>query len=221
MFQRKICGITSIEDAEAMGAAGADALGLNFYPKSKRFLRSEIAADVRQAIPSDVAAVGLFVNGDVVDVVSAAQRLSLDWIQLHGDEPPEYLARLRRLGAPPVLKAFRCGPDWKQEIIDFLASCAALDCSPGALLVDGFDQNSYGGTGQAADWQALADWQDWLTCEYLVLAGGLRPDNVVAAIDAVHPSAVDTASGVEIEPGRKDPSLAARFCANAQAAMGV
>lgn len=221
LFQRKICGITSITDAEAMVAAGADALGLNFYPKSKRYLRGEVAAEVRQAISKEVAAVGLFVNGDVVDLVSSAQRLSLDWIQLHGDEPPEYLARLRRLGAPPILKAFRCGPNWKVEIIDFLSRCSQLDCVPAAVLVDGFQQDAYGGTGQTADWQALANWSAWLPCEYLVLAGGLNPDNVAVAIDIVRPSAVDTASGVEAAPGKKDSALATRFCANARGAMGV
>lgn len=224
MFQRKICGITNVEDAEAMIAAGADALGLNFYPQSKRFLRPEVAADVRHAISAETAAVGLFVNADVVDVVATAKRLALDWVQLHGDEPPEYLARLRHLGAPPVLKAFRCGPNWKAEIVQFLSRCADRECSPEAILVDGFQQDSYGGTGQTADWQSLEGWPYWLSalrCRHLVLAGGLTPDNVAAAIAHVQPSAVDTASGVESEPGRKDPDLAARFCANVKSAMGV
>ncbi|MCC9604269.1 phosphoribosylanthranilate isomerase [Blastopirellula sp. JC732] len=224
MFQRKICGITTAEDAQAMIAAGADALGLNFYPKSKRFLRPEVAADVRHAISPETAAVGLFVNADVVDVVATAKRLALDWVQLHGDEPPEYLARLRHLGSPPVLKAFRCGPGWKEEIAQFLSRCADRECSPPAILIDGFQQDAYGGTGQTADWESLEGWSSWLSaleCRYLVLAGGLTPDNVSAAIANVQPTAVDTASGVESEPGRKDPVLAARFCANAKAAMGV
>lgn len=221
MFKRKICGITTVEDATAMIAAGADALGLNFYPQSKRYLPAEIAADVRAAISTDAVAVGLFVNADVVDVAAAARRLSLDWIQLHGDESPDYLARLRHLGSPPVLKAFRCGPDWRQEVIEFLVRCAARDCSPAAILIDGFHPDTYGGTGKAADWQSLADWSQWIPCEYLVLAGGLLPSNVAAAIAAVQPSAVDTASGVEIKPGRKDPRLATQFCTNAKAAMGV
>ncbi|UUO05743.1 phosphoribosylanthranilate isomerase [Blastopirellula sp. J2-11] len=221
MFKRKICGITTVEDATAMIAAGADALGLNFYRQSKRYLTSEVAADVREAVSADAAAIGLFVNADVVDVVATAKRLALDWIQLHGDESPDYLARLRHLGAPPVLKAFRCGPHWRKEMIEFLSRCAARDCSPAAVLVDGFQQDAYGGTGHTADWKSLTGWSKWLTIEHLVLAGGLTPDNVAAAIAAVQPSAVDTASGVEIEPGRKDSSLATRFCANAKAAMGV
>ncbi|TWT33411.1 phosphoribosylanthranilate isomerase [Blastopirellula retiformator] len=220
MFQRKICGITSVQDAQAMIAAGADALGLNFYPQSKRFLSAEIAPDVRQAIPSEVAAVGLFVNADVVDVAAVAKKLSLDWVQLHGDEPPEYLARLRQLGAPPILKAFRCGPDWKVEIAQFLSRCGDLGCRPAAILIDGFQASAYGGTGKTADWNALVDWPQWLNCECLVLAGGLTPDNVSAAIAQVRPTAVDTASGVESEPGRKDLQLAASYCANVKIAMG-
>ncbi|MFI4875462.1 MAG: hypothetical protein ACIALR_09000 [Blastopirellula sp. JB062] len=211
--------MTTPDDAVAMIEAGADAVGLNFYPRSKRFLAPEAAANVRQAIGPNASAVGLYVNADVIEVVSSARRLTLDWIQLHGDESPDYLVKLKGLIDLPVIKAFRCAAGWREDLLEFLSQCAVRNCTPAAILVDGFQPDSYGGTGQAADWAALADWRDQFPIERLILAGGLDAENVAAAISQVDPSAVDTASGVEIEPGKKNNALAKQFCENARAAM--
>ena len=210
MFHVKICGITRTEDARAAAAAGADAIGLNFYAGSQRCVSRQQAGEIVAQLPAGVLPVGLFVNADAHDVCRLFDELKLGLIQLHGDEPPEYLAQL---GTRPVMRAFRLGAEDWQPIVEYLDRCRRLGCLPRMVLIDAFQPGQYGGTGQTADWSLLADWRTRLGDLPLVLAGGLTPENVVAAIEAVHPIAVDTASGVEVSPGHQGSRQNAGLCA--------
>ena len=173
MFRVKICGLTDLDDARMVSAAGADAIGLNFYPRSKRFISLETAARIVEATPASVARVGLFVNATDDEVCTAYDHLGLDFIQLHGDEPPEYLLSL---GGRPVIRAFRLGPGGLAPIREYLAAC----CDPGvnlqAILIDAYDPDRYGGTGVVADWERLAADRSQLGDLPLVLAGGRKLD---------------------------------------------
>ncbi len=221
MFRVKICGITSFEDALAVAEAGADAVGLNFYPKSARYLPPRAAEAVAAALPDNVIKVGLFVNAAEDEIRERFDRLGLDLIQLHGDEPPEFIARL---GGRPVMRAFRVGAAGLGPVYDYIERTAELGCPLRAVLVDSFRKGSYGGTGQVADWATLAAYKAIPAAPRgglpaLVLAGGLTPRNVAAAICTVRPAAVDTASGVESSPGKKDPAAVRAFVQAARAAL--
>jgi len=219
MFRIKICGITNVDDALTAARAGADAVGLNFYPKSRRCIDPEKAGRIAASLPHGIIKVGLFVNADVDDVIRRFDELGLDLIQLHGDEPPAYLARL---GARPVMRAFRPGSDGLGPLTRYLADCRRLACAPRLVLIDALVPGQYGGTGQSADWQLLAAYREQSETSLpppLVLAGGLTPGNVAEAVAAVRPAAVDTASGVESSPGRKDPAAVEAFVRAARAAF--
>lgn len=213
-FRIKICGITTVDDALLVAHAGADAVGLNFYRKSARFLAPDQAEAVVRAVPAGVVKVGLFVNAAAADIRATFDHLGLDLIQLHGDEPPEFLVEL---GDRPVMRAFRVGPEGLRPVECYLARCHELGVAPRMALVDALVSGAYGGTGRVADWDALKPYPP--TNPPLVLAGGLTPTNVAAAIRAVRPAAVDTASGVESNPGRKDAALVGQFIAAARAAF--
>jgi len=170
--------------------AGADALGFVFFEKSPRYLSPERAAVIIAGIPPFVQVVGLFVN-EPLDLVNAtADRCGLDIVQLHGEESPSYCASVRRR----VLKAFRV------QGMQSLATMA--DYRVAGYLLDAYSPNSYGGTGEQFDWDCAVAAKGRGP---IVLAGGLNPDNVAAAVLRVAPCAVDVSSGVESSPGRKDP----------------
>ena len=187
----KICGITSLQDALAAIEAGADYLGFNFYPASPRSISPGACAEISSALIREhpqVKRVGLFVNMPTDEVRAILDGCSLDLAQLHGDEPPEELAAL----GTRAFKAFRGVP------LE-LDGCARPEAP--ALLIDAAVQGAYGGTGRTADWEGAAA----LAKKFpLLLAGGLNPDNVAAAVRQVRPWGVDAASGVESAPGRKD-----------------
>ena len=216
MFRVKICGIRKPVDGLIAAEAGAEAVGLNFYPKSPRYIFPEQAQQIVRLLPPHVIKVGLFVNAAVAEVRATFDRLRLDLVQLHGDEPPEYLVKLEHR---PVIKAFRLNSPDMQELDMFLDRCGELDCLPRMVLVDASVPDLYGGTGQKADWDALIKSRGLLGDRPLVLAGGLTPDNVQEAIGRVKPDAVDTASGVEIAPAEKDAELIRRFVENAIEAL--
>ena len=221
MFRVKICGITSIDDALTVARSGADAVGLNFYEKSARFLKIEAARAIIEALPPEIVKVGLFVNAGEDDIRGRFDRLGLDLIQLHGDEPPEFLARL---DGRPVMKAFRVGPEGLAPVYEYIERTEQLGCQMRAVLIDAFCKGSYGGTGQLADWatvSAYATGEETLPIDLppLVLAGGLTADNVAEAIRAVRPAAIDTASGVESSPGKKDPAAVKAFVRAARRAL--
>jgi phosphoribosylanthranilate isomerase len=216
MFRVKICGITYVEDALAAARAGADAIGLNFYPRSPRYVSFETARQIMAVLPEEMVAVGLFVNAPSSDVCRLCDELRLDLIQLHGDEPPEYLALL---GARPIMRAFRVGAEGLQPVLEYLDRCRELAAMPRLTLLDSPVGAKFGGTGQTGDWSAAARYAAQADVPPLVLAGGLTPSNVAAAIEAVHPAAVDVASGVESSPGRKDAAAIEAFVQAAKSAF--
>lgn len=213
MFQIKICGITSVKDARFASLAGADAIGLNFYDQSPRYLDPAAADAMIPGIPAKVAKVGVFVNAEHDEIDAIAQRLDLDYVQLHGDEPPDFLGHF---SSRKVIRAFRLGDDGFTPISAYLQECERLGRRPDALLLDAQRAGEYGGTGQTIDWSAVASHRELLGDLPLVLAGGLTPYNIAEALAAVRPAAVDVASGVESAPGVKDLLLMRAFCSNAQ-----
>ncbi|MDA1054305.1 MAG: phosphoribosylanthranilate isomerase [Planctomycetota bacterium] len=207
LFKIKICGITSVKDAQLVGLAGADAVGLNFYQNSPRHVDMQTAEKLVAVLRPTVKRVGLFVNSTADEINRVAEQLQLDFIQLHGDEPPELLAEL---SPRPILRAFRFGESGLDDIARFLEDCGD-GRKPDAILVDSVKPEKYGGTGEVADWEAVANAKPILGEIPLVLAGGLTPFNVAEAIARVRPDAVDTASGVEGRPANKDPMLVRAF----------
>ncbi len=216
MFRIKICGITSVDDALLVARAGADAVGLNFYPSSHRCISFDAARKIVAALPKEIVKVGVFVNAPPADVCRTYTDLALDLIQLHGDEPPEYLAQL---GNRPVMRAFRVKPGNLHPITEYLACCRGLQAGPKLSLIDSLIPGEYGGTGKTVDWSTARQYAAQPGLPPLVLAGGLTPDNVAEAIAAVRPAAVDVASGVESSPGRKDPAAVEAFVRAAKAAF--
>ena len=212
MFQVKICGLTQASDAEVAIAAGADAIGLNFVPASPRCLSLATAAELTATIDRRAQRVGVFVNQPAADILAIVRKVSLDVVQLHGDEPPEAILEF---GSLPVVRAFRGMQQFSQAIREFLDRCDALGRLPDAVLIDAYQPGSYGGTGQRVDWQRVPDLRAVLRGVPLVLAGGLTAENVAEAIRIARPDAVDTASGVENSPGVKDHELVRAFCAKA------
>jgi phosphoribosylanthranilate isomerase len=217
MFRIKICGITNVVDAQAATAAGADAIGLNFFRKSRRFVEPDVAREIAAALPADVLKVGVFVNHEAADIERIAHDVGLDAIQLHGDEQPELIAALPQQFL--ILRAHRCGEDSFRKLADYLAAWRTAGRMPDALLLDADAGSEYGGSGQRADWELIASNRSVMNGIPLVLAGGLTPDCVAAAISTVRPAGVDVASGVEQQPGIKDRVRMAEFIAAAQRAF--
>lgn len=186
----KICGITRPEDAAAAAAAGADAVGLNFYPPSPRALTIENARAVIGALPPFVTRVGLFVDAAAAEIEAVLNSLSLDMLQFHGLEDP---AECERYGLP-YLKAIKV-----TEEVDLHAEAQRYGTAA-ALLLDTHVQGLAGGTGRTFRWDLVP--RDLFLP--VVLAGGLNEDNVVQAIERVRPYAVDVSGGVESASGVKD-----------------
>jgi len=227
VFQIKICGITSAEDARLAARAGADAVGLNFYAASPRYVDPRGAMAVVEALPLGIVKTGVFVNATASQICGTSERLQLDLVQAHGDEPPELLRQLSDLTDLPVIKAFRVGPGGLDEVLKYLDECRGLGCLPRMVMFDARSRSAngdaygdaYGGTGERADWMLAARFTALHDLPPLVLAGGLSEANVADAIRTVRPAAVDVASGVEITPGRKDPARVAGFVTAARTAF--
>ena len=218
MFRIKICGITNVDDAMTAVQAGADAVGLNFYPASPRFITRSIGRQISDVLQREIVKVGVFVNAEAKEVCETVDELHLDLIQLHGDETPEFIAQL---GNRPVMRAFRLGPEGLQPIYAYLEACKQLECVPKLVMVDAFSKGVYGGSGETVDWSICGQYPCNEGFPPLVLAGGLTQSNVAQAIDQVRPAAVDTASGVESSPGRKDPAAVLAFINAARKAFGM
>ena len=216
----KICGITNLADAAGTVDAGADAIGLNFYRGSMRFVNIGDARTIANAVGRRAKIVGVFVDAPVDEIRSVGDEVALDFIQLHGNEPPEVLQQLEENCG--IVRARRLDERGPRAIRDDLADCRRLcGFAPDAILIDAAAAGQFGGTGQTVDWQQLADHESWLPGVPLILAGGLTPDNVAEAIRIVRPSAVDVASGVESEPGKKDVAKVRDFVAAARAAFAA
>ncbi len=216
MFTIKICGITRPEDARAVAEAGADAIGLNFYPPSPRAIDRDRARAIIAALPPAMVKVGLFVNAAPREICRTCDALGLDLIQLHGDEPPELLAAL---GGRPVMKAFSAADaEGLMMIAIYLGACRTLGCLPRLILLDSLAFGSFGGSGKLADWTLARQFQKEFRTPPLVLAGGLKADNVAEAIRVTGAGAVDVASGVESQPGIKDAAAVAAFVRAARSA---
>ena len=199
MVRIKICGITNVADAQAAVEAGADFLGLNFYEKSPRHITPAEAAKIRPHIPAGVQAVGVFVNANPSGITDLCASLSLDAVQLHGDETPATVDELSRHFS--VIKAFRVNTTFPLDQLNSFPEAFAF-------LLDADHAGQYGGTGHTADWDVAR--RAALT-HRIILAGGLKVQNIADAIRSVRPYAVDVASGVESEPGKKDHARLSEF----------
>jgi phosphoribosylanthranilate isomerase len=192
MVRVKICGITNVADALAAIEAGANLLGFNFYEKSPRFIAETEAAKIRPQLPKKTEAVGIFVNASAADITALCKLVKLDAAQLHGDETAETVAEVSR--DVSVWKAFRVEPDFHLKTLDEYKEAFAF-------LFDAAHTGQYGGTGRATDWDVA---RRAAASHRIILAGGLKVENVAAAVRIVRPYAVDVASGVESRPGKKD-----------------
>ena len=208
----KFCGITSCQDALSAADAGADAIGLVFYPPSCRKVSISAARKIVRALPPFVTSVCLFVNATPDRVVSEATAVGAALVQLHGDEPPETVRTLSRRGLR-VIKAFRIRqPDFADTVSAWLKKCR--QSRPAAVLLDAYDPTAPGGTGRQIPltWLTAArragKMKDWPP---IILAGGLTPANVADTLRRFRPWAVDVSGGIESAPGKKNPSKMRRF----------
>lgn len=200
----KVCGITSLADARAAIDCGAEYLGFNFYKPSPRYIAPAKTREIISQLPPEIISVGIFVNQpspeDVIQIMNAS---TVQLAQLHGDESPEYCAAV---GQNRVIKALRISPDFQtQSVLAYPAM---------AILLDAFDTKLYGGTGKTLDWNIA---REAAKLTKIFLAGGLSPENVAEAINAVQPFAIDVNSGIESSPGRKD----AKKLSQLQAALSL
>ncbi|MBK7996748.1 MAG: phosphoribosylanthranilate isomerase [Blastocatellia bacterium] len=204
MVKVKVCGITSYDDAIAALDLGAEAIGFNFYSKSSRYVAPANAREIVDKLPPFVNLVGVFVNEfNLSAVKSIAEMVKLSTIQLHGNESAEYCSQLTGWR---VIKALRVNENFDPgHVKDFRVS---------AILLDAYSADTYGGTGTLFDWRLALAAKHY--CPRIILAGGLKPENVVAAIRTVKPYAVDVCSGVEESPGRKDKVLLHTFMQEVQ-----
>lgn len=191
----KVCGITSVEDALSAIEAGVDALGFVFYPPSPRFIEPRKARSIVLSLPPFVVPVGVFVNEPPHKVIDIANETGLFVVQLHGDEPPDYIEKL-----PPlkIIKTIRVSEASE------LKSAQSYDVS--AILLDTRVEGLWGGTGKPFDWSLASQ-----SSKQTILAGGLNPENVATAIRIARPHAVDVSTGVEVRPGKKSPELIRAF----------
>jgi len=188
----KICGVAAPEVARAAAAAGADAVGLVFAESRRRVTVAQ-AEQVAAALPPFVAAVGVFVDAPVEEVLALAHGIPLDVVQLHGEEPPEEVAALRAQGLR-VVKALRVGDRFDAKELERYRAATAV-------LLDTRTAGAAGGTGRSFDWVLARGLSERMS---VILSGGLTPENVTEALEVVRPYAVDVSSGVETD-GRKDP----------------
>jgi phosphoribosylanthranilate isomerase len=197
----KICGITSVEDAELCVAAGADALGLNFHAASPRCIAVELARRIVAAVDGRALTVGVFVDATREQIAAVKAQTGIRCVQLHGDEPPELLEAC----LPHAYKAIR--------VRDAGSLAQAQRFGGEHILLDAFVPGRPGGTGQAFRWELAVE---LARRRKVTLAGGLAPDNVALAVARVQPFCVDVASGVEAAPGRKDAAKVRAFIAAAK-----
>jgi phosphoribosylanthranilate isomerase len=194
----KMCGVTTPEDGRDAAMLGADAIGLNFFEGSPRWVTPERASRIIESLPPFVAAIGVFVNyADPQALEDFAVSIRLDAVQLHGDETPDYCSMINRV---QVIKAIHMNETFQVNSLQ--------NYPVSAFLLDAYSPTEFGGTGRVFNWSQAAGADAF---GHIILAGGLNPDNVPAAIEELHPFAVDVSSGIEAEPGKKDYASMRRF----------
>jgi phosphoribosylanthranilate isomerase len=226
----KFCGFTRRDDVVAAIDAGADAIGLNFYPASKRFVTPQLGEELSRCAEGQTLRVGVFVNATPAEVESVVRSCSLDLIQLHGDEDAPWLeeaSKLQSLNGIGVLRALPYRGEVDDAAIRLWSSLALTKSSPViGILVDAYDPIDRGGTGRTVRWDTLYPRprsfdgriedslnvpQEAITYAPCMLAGGIRVDNVVEALATARPDGIDLASGIESAPGIKDHRLMHRI----------
>ena len=213
----KICGLTRPEDVAAVVAAGADAIGFVFYPKSPRYVTPQQAASLMAGLPPYVSTVGLFVNASVEDVRQTLAVAPLSLLQFHGDETPEHSAALAAAVNRPYNQVFRVRPDTSfADLLEYEQRYRAASPLFSSLLLDTY-VDAYGGAGKAFDWSLIPE----ELAPRVVLSGGLSVQTATEAVVQVRPYAVDISSGVEASKGIKDASRIRAFVAAVQEADAI
>jgi phosphoribosylanthranilate isomerase len=185
----KICGITNIDDALLCESMGADYLGFIFYPKSKRYLTTKTASSIIKELYTSTQKVGVFVNESSDVINKTAALLQLDFVQLHGDESPDFISSIK----VPVIKAFRVNDDFDFGIIDQYGKMIIP-------LLDTFTKDSFGGTGKTFNWNIIPE----KLTNNIFLSGGISSSNLAYIYENIQPFAVDVSSSLESSPGKKD-----------------
>jgi phosphoribosylanthranilate isomerase len=213
----KICGIRDVSTAGMVAGFGPDAIGLNFYPSSPRFVDLETAKGIAQTVPESLQVVGVFVNPPLCEIATVAYQARLDFAQLHGDEPPEFLQEIHEsLPDVRLIRAWRMGSEGLEDWASYFEECQKLGVPLAGCLLDARAPGVYGGSGKTVAWDVVSrDYQfgDWPP---LILAGGLTARNIAQAIQTVRPYGVDVASGVESTAAVKDPEQVRAFIAKAR-----
>jgi phosphoribosylanthranilate isomerase len=203
----KLCGLSQPQDVADAVAAGADAIGLVFYPPSPRSVTPQLAAELVRSLPPFVAAVGLFVNPSVEVVREAVDAANMSLLQFHGDETPEQCHALATAVGRPFLKAFRVRPDTApHDLLEYDRICRAHGPLYSALLLDTW-VDAYGGGGKVFDWSLIPE----ELAPRVVLSGGLSAQNATEAVRRIRPYAVDVSSGIERAKGVKDGAMMRDF----------
>ncbi len=208
----KMCGTTNLEDARVAVQSGVDALGFIFVTGSQRCITVQKAGEIIACLPPFVDRVGVFMDHDLQEMIRIVREAGLSYLQLHGDEDPDYCLQAGRMAAPcKVIKAFRVGDRSRAE--DFLKYNDAVQ----GFLLDTYVKGQAGGTGATFDWRVI----ETLDLQRpVILAGGLEPDNILDAVRAVRPYGIDVNSGVERSPGIKDHAKLRALIAGVRLADG-
>jgi phosphoribosylanthranilate isomerase len=197
----KICGVTNVEDAHFALECGADAIGLNFYERSPRFVTIDRAQEIISHLPEHKSKIGVFVNASRKRIHDVIRAVNLSAVQLIGQEGPDDLINFEA----SVIKVFRVYPGFEVEVLrNYIVD---------AFLLDTYQDETYGGTGKTFDWNMAVKAKEY---GKVILSGGLNPENIGDAVRFVQPYGVDVSSGVEIRPGRKDPRKVREFIARAR-----
>lgn len=193
----KICGITKVEQGIAIASLGASALGFICVAKSPRYIAPDKIRSIVEQLPEKIAKIGVFANATPQEIAKIIAETGLNGVQLHGDESPQYCDRLKELLATQIelIKAFRI-----ESSLSLSAIASYTDCVD-TLLLDAYNPNMLGGTGQTLNWSDLEEFKPSLPW---LLAGGLTPNNILDALDRLKPNGIDLSSGVERSPGDKD-----------------
>lgn len=203
----KICGLTRAEDVRAAICAGADAIGLVFYPNSPRYISPVVAGSLLTLIPPFVSTVGLFVNATQQEIESVMRAAPVSMLQFHGDETPEQCSMIAQAVNRPFMRAVRIRPDMQgTDLLEYEHTYRAASPLFSGLLLDAFVEG-YGGGGKVFDWSLIPK----ELAPRVVLSGGLSAQNVTDAVCQVRPHAVDVSSGVELSKGIKDAAKIRAF----------